>query len=318
MKSAFTLCTMLVLLVGSSLFGQTDWKKYDAIVAVASTDPVELSKLITKDFATPKEKAEAIYYWLAKNVAYDHRLLEKRMKAAQKGPEKMTKSEIQERIDDEISYTLKKKKGICQNYAYTFQALCRHADIPCEFVGGYSKTDPGASGSRGGRHAWNAVDWGEGWKLVDATYGSGFSREGKFQFSFEPGFFAQDHQMFALNHLPHDEKWQLLDQANDEDTYKDFPILGRAAIAYGLTGLSPTTNELEVKKGEDLEILFQSDAKLPDIFCGNLRTHKKVAAELRQEGNQYKIVVDTNDLRNGTYGFWADQQLLLVYKVRIQ
>ncbi len=149
-----TVSAMLLLCTCHTVFGQTNWTKYDAIVDLTANDVEELSNKITQNYETPKEKVEALYYWVARNIAYDHRLLEKRMNDAKK-PKRYRQAEIQEKIAGEVSYSLKRKKGICQNYAYTFQALCRQINIPCEFIGGWSRTNPENTNSIGGRHAWN-------------------------------------------------------------------------------------------------------------------------------------------------------------------
>ncbi|GJM31437.1 MAG: hypothetical protein DHS20C18_04380 [Saprospiraceae bacterium] len=318
MKPIFSLWLFLLLGISQPIFSQTDWTKYDAIVTAKSTDPKELSGLITSNYTSPQEKVEAIYYWITHNIAYDFRLLAKHMKEDNNKPVKYTAEGLQAMKDDEIAYALKRKKGVCQNYALTFQALCKHANIECEYIGGWSKSSPERSSSMGNKHAWNAVNWGDGWKLVDPTWGSGYGNNGKFQFSFHTGFFDTDQEVFVLNHFPREAKWQLLDPLISEETFETYPTIGRAFLDHQLRDLSPMTNTLEVKRGEPVEISFTCAKELSNFACVNRKTNALAKHELRKEGNKYTVIVDGNKLRSGLYSFWENKELLFYYKLRVR
>jgi transglutaminase/protease-like cytokinesis protein 3 len=311
------LIPFLFLFVPVFLFGQTDWTKYDEVLKFNSNDPVELAQKLTAPFITEREKIEAIYYWITNNVKYDIRSIEDRKKQQPRNhTQRMSREEYDARLKKEINTTLKHKKGVCQNYALTFQSLCQAVDIECEFIGGWSRTNPSSIGKLGERHAWNAVRLDGKWEYVDPTYGSGYVNEKtKFVFSFEPNCLFMDRESFNLFHFPKDKKWQLTEEPISEETYKQYPIVGRGFISYDLKDLQPIRHTIEVKRGKPLQISFRTKNAIPDIKCISRKTRNPVEMDIDRKDDLNVLTLDTKKIRSGLYSIRTNSKTILIYKI---
>lgn len=56
-------------------------------------------------------------------------------------------------------------------------------------------------------HAWNAVKFDGNYYLVDATWGSGSSKDGKYEKKLDNFYFFTDPDIFIESHFPKDKKW---------------------------------------------------------------------------------------------------------------
>jgi transglutaminase-like putative cysteine protease len=180
----------------------------------------KLTADLCKNTTGEKEKAEAIYNWITRNIKYDYKAIKNNS----------TKTYTCNQI-------LKRKKGICKDYTTLFVAMCREANLQAEEVVGYTKNwqfdnddelfEP--------NHAWAVVRINNEWQLVDATKGAGYlggryrfpknvmkkvfpkksfyTKNKKFVFSYDPNYFAQDPETFRLESIPADPIWQLTDIA---------------------------------------------------------------------------------------------------------
>lgn len=144
------------------------------------------------------EKAEVLFYWIAHNIDYD------------------TEGYVSKSYLTNKDNILKRKKGVCQDYAELYKSMCNLAKIECYVISGYAK---GYGYSKENifpntNHAWNVVKVDGEFKLVDTTWGSGsvMSTSGKLTYIREldlenilvkPGKFSE-------RHLPADPRWQLL------------------------------------------------------------------------------------------------------------
>lgn len=111
---------------------------------------------ITKNCKTDKEKAEAIYLWISKNIKYDNDLLKSC---------NFTKNEA---ID-----TFKNKKGICLGYSSLFCAMCKSVGLHSQLIKGNLYDDDDKLGG----HAWNRVLINNRYVGVDCTLSAGLYEE---------------------------------------------------------------------------------------------------------------------------------------------
>ena len=104
------------------------------------------------------DKALAAYRYLTENCTYDYHMM------SQSGNDlvHMFDSVL---FPDEINYMLTYHKGVCFEYALTYQALCYVLGLDCYVV----------TGNAGGSHAWNIVQVDGQWYQADPTWDAGNS-----------------------------------------------------------------------------------------------------------------------------------------------
>lgn len=182
--------SIIVIINGCSLFAQ-DNTYFAATDAKALRIPKEetasissLAGFINSNFKTEQEKIRAAYVWVIHNIQYDKDSMY-----------------IINRLHDPDSTaeaTLRRRKGVCENFASLFSVLVSKAGILSYTVYGYSKT--GGITDWGG-HCWTAVYANNEWLLCDPTWET-VSGNGDNFFLIKPDDFIQ-------THMPFDALWQL-------------------------------------------------------------------------------------------------------------
>lgn len=141
---------------------------------IQSDDPKikRLAEELTAGLNGDRDKAKAIYEYVAKNIAYD--------------VEKYENSSFE--WDDSALKVLDMKKGVCQDYAYLATALLRASSIEARIVEGKAK----GSGILPGAHAWVETKVDGEWLEMDPTWGSGYVNKGQFTAKYEEKYFDPD------------------------------------------------------------------------------------------------------------------------------
>lgn len=159
----------------------------------------KLTEYLVKPAKDDTEKVRAFYVWISENIAYDVDMFFSSIIPT----EEITGNDV-----------LRTRKGVCQGYSQLFKEMCDLAEIQCFIIPGYSK-GYGWKPTRkfeSSDHAWNIVLIDNKWKLIDATWGSGFlNQSNRFEKRFEEKYFLADPEQFIYDHLPSDPMWQLLD-----------------------------------------------------------------------------------------------------------
>jgi hypothetical protein len=137
-----------------------------------------------------REKTRAIFAWIAGNIEYD--------------VINMFALNFSEDTTAKIARALQTRKGICENYATLFTAVCNAAGIESVVVEGYTK-------QRGFTdyipHAWSAARLDGAWYLFDPTWGSGYIEKGQFTRKMNDGYFKATPESFIATHMPFDYLW---------------------------------------------------------------------------------------------------------------
>jgi transglutaminase/protease-like cytokinesis protein 3 len=243
---------------------------YSAIDAHAksikySRDIAKLTEKLVAPYQDDESKVRAIFVWIASNIEYDHKKLEKmeksgfkrtRFKGSKDEIKAQRLAQIQEYIDD----TLDDKKGVCQDFSWLFQAMCLHAGIECEFITGAGKTRPTLIGQANipARHAWNAVKMNGKWSLIDVTWSTGMGEKE----DFGNGFFNLDPKTMIMSHFPNEEEWQLLDSVYSKTTFANLPYLYSGFIKYGVSDITPFSGKVTKKDSIGLKIKLPKGSKL--------------------------------------------------------
>ncbi|PAV31600.1 hypothetical protein CIL05_02775 [Virgibacillus profundi] len=135
---------------------------------------IQKAEELTAGLESEREKAKAIYQFVAEHVAYD---VEK------------AENDIFN-IGDSALSTLESGIGICQDYAFLATALLRAIGIKSHYVEGYA----------GERHAWVEVKVDGEWLEMDPTWGAGYVQDGQFHFHYNEDYFDPDPNFLAETH----------------------------------------------------------------------------------------------------------------------
>ncbi|MCR2820105.1 transglutaminase domain-containing protein [Lederbergia panacisoli] len=141
---------------------------------------IALANEITKNAKDDREKAKAIYEYVAKNISYD--------------VDKYKNSEFE--WDDNALKTLSNKKGVCQDYVYLAVALLRASNIEARFVAG----DAGTGASKE-NHAWIEAKVDGKWLIMDPTWGSGYLEGDRFVAKYTDKYFDPVESEFNKTHM---------------------------------------------------------------------------------------------------------------------
>ena len=159
----------------------------------ASHDVARIAAYVNANFSTPTEKTRAIFIWIANNIDYD--------------VVNMFALNFYEDPVEKIAKPLRTRKGICENYASLFTAVCNQAGIRSLVVEGYTK-QRGFVGYI--PHAWSAALVDGVWYLFDPTWGSGYVENNKFTRKINEGYFKATPESFIATHMPFDPLWEFL------------------------------------------------------------------------------------------------------------
>lgn len=160
--------------------------------------PEALALAMTEGLTQEVEKLYALYRWVTRHIRYD------------------TVSFFAGDLRNAAgaAHAFSRGQAVCDGYADLMQTMARAVGLKLVTVVGYGK---GLSHSDGGlpaqaNHAWNAVQLGQRWYLMDATWDAGSVSASTRQFvRNEKGFryFLADPEYFSTSHFPDEERWQL-------------------------------------------------------------------------------------------------------------
>ncbi len=158
-----------------------------------ATSTGDIAAYINNHFKTDDEKLRAIYIWIITHIQYSgdsiHRII------------------LMEDREQLVTFAMRRKKGVCENFAAIFDDLCRKCGLKSFIVEGYTKQNNSLDKTS---HAWNIVFAGNKWWPCDPTWDAG-----------QPDYtyFKVSPEVFIKTHWPFDPLFQLL---NYPITYKEF------------------------------------------------------------------------------------------------
>ncbi|MFT3946003.1 MAG: transglutaminase domain-containing protein [Agriterribacter sp.] len=103
--------------------------------------------------------------------------------------------------DAKVAATLRRRKGVCENFAVLFADIAAKMDIPAYVVHGYA---PAAASGKNAAHSWCAVYVNDDWYLCDPTWDAGLPSRNN--------YFMGSPSQFIGSHVPFDPMWQLLEK----------------------------------------------------------------------------------------------------------
>lgn len=289
-----TLFLVQATLMPANLPAQEPFEKADSIAAHfgESCETIsELASRLTESLETESEKARVFYMWITRNVRYDcrkyHRRTRPRIEATSQ--EELEKKILEYRRAQALK-TMKSKKGICEDYSYLFKALCEAAGLEAEVIVGDARDfHKPYRRSHDNPHAWNAVKTEGTWKLLDATWGAGYTDAGvkKFYRRSATGYFFTPPERFVQNHFPEEAKWQLLDHPLSKKDFANQPLIHYGQTEYAILDFSREVgNHRNQRRAKQVWLSF---SQVPEAMVVTNRKHKPV--KFQQEEIDGKVIL---------------------------
>jgi len=188
---------LLCLILSMYIHGQNNYAAIDKIALqlpdAESKTTDGIAGYINNHFEKPEDKARAIFCWITHTIAYD--------------VENMYNVNFYQNKNDIVKRVLQSRKGICMSYTELFNDIAGKTGLKSYAVHGYTRQNNKVDVVP---HAWNAVQIGTEWHLIDATWGAGYIQNGKFVRHIENNYFNANPQQYILSHMPFDPLWQML------------------------------------------------------------------------------------------------------------
>lgn len=210
-------------------------------------EPEALAVALCKNLNSTREKARAIFTFLAINIKYNPNDMDRDPIRAK------NKEEIEEKKNNVSKHCYKKGKGICEDYSRLYKMMCDAVDVECTMVTGIA--------ANGRPHAWNAIKLDNKWELLDVTWGSGYLDDNeKFHFRFSSGYFCVNPKLLLLDHFPKDPQWQLMEKPISRMEYGQ----QMKKVYYGVCDIkdcTPMNKPLVVNDLQEYEVFFSTNKK---------------------------------------------------------
>ena len=261
-----------------------------------SQDYKKIATTLAAPYAEETKKARAIFSWIAHHFKYDDRQYEQYQKDSGDRISYSTQEELerkqQERIEKKIEVAMRKKRGVCQDLSWLYQAMLKEVGIKSEFVTGYSRNNPAQMGKipRDARHAWNAIHVDGQWGLCDLTWSVNM---------FEPrgdDFFLMPPEDFLKSHYPEEEEWQLADSLISLEQWSNRLYYHKSYATYKISSIKVdghAHDDMTVPYNSTFEIALADNS--PEVYALKPKTKKQVKLDF--DGNTHRLNFKDHKLR---------------------
>ena len=295
----------------SVLYPQNNYEDYSRIDKYVLNTPSHaentihsLAIYLIKPARSEKEKIRALFHWVTENITYDVQSYLNR-KPKNRSPQQV----------------LNDRSAVCGGYAGLMIELGRSVGIEIVPVIGYSKGYDYKLGDRfrnGPNHAWNAAKINGRWYLLDATWGAGSIDENdRFVRQFQEHYFLTYPESFLLDHLPEEERWQLVDRPISLKEFENSLYLKPAFFQYGLSVKSHYNNTLNIYDETKVEFyapdnvsliaqLYQDENPLPEHLTFSQRKSGQFIVDVHiPESGEYILRLYAKERNNSLKYEWA-------------
>lgn len=167
-----------------------------------TTTTHDIAQYIKRHFDSDSKRIRAIYTWVSNNIKYDRNSVHLVI--------------LEEDREERVTYALRRKKGVCENFAAIFNDLCIKAGIPSFIIQGYTRQSGGIDRTP---HVWCTAFTDGQWFMYDPTWDAGFISNNHFISKVQTNYFKIKPPVFIQTHLPFDPLFQLMDYPVN---YKEF------------------------------------------------------------------------------------------------
>jgi hypothetical protein len=215
MKRMVALIAFFSLSYNTYAQDENDYRETDRLAlnipASQTNSTTDIAAFINSHFDTDSKKVRAAYIWVISHIKYStdsiHRII------------------LDEDRDQLVTFALRRRKGVCQNFAAIFDDICRKAGLRSFAVEGYTIQNNSLDKIS---HAWNIVFTDNKWSLYDPTWDAGPAGYELVNIK----YYQVPPSVFIQSHMPFDPMFQLL---NYPVTYKEFNndnIKSKSGAAY--------------------------------------------------------------------------------------
>lgn len=246
-----------------------------------------LIDIFSQHFTEQEERVRAVYFWVTENISYDGQgLFDGNM------------------IGDRIG-ALKYKRCVCAGYADLLDYAFRRMGLETKYLTGKVRMLDGRAqwnpdAWRMG-HAWNAVKVNNDWKLIDATWASGYLQGRRFEKKRDDVWFFMPPAILILSHFPDKVDFQLLDKPITEGEFYQQAYFLWEFSSSGIYAISHPGLVISGEPGETEEIWVQSDKPISHIIISNQEDEViKMLPVIKRDGKYYfKYLVGS--IKKGSY-----------------
>lgn len=261
-----TSAIIIFLLVTHVAFAQRQPASYAlidwSVLNIEATSPGDLARKLAQPYKTDREKARAIFSWIAQHISYYQPRVFRNgnsrplvVNGASETDDTSTKLKpVELLVAEEV---LKKRTAFCYGYSRLFKCLCDLAGIPCEVINGYARGDFNKIGKNfRTNHSWNAIRLDSSWYLVDVTWSSGHFTYNTDEFiqHFDDKYFLMPPEQFAQDHFPDDLEWSLLQQPPAIGEFRLSPYKSRYFVKYQVSSYSPEKGIIKASVGDTINL----------------------------------------------------------------
>ncbi len=327
----FLLLLVLVSYGQQSDFSHIDFTKADNIAKLHKSKRfLELNKItynLTKNLDTDVEKLRAIYVWICSNIANDfslYSLNERKRKKYLNDSIKLQNwnSKFKKKLFKKL---LKKKKTICTGYAYLLKEMCSIIGIESKMVNGFGRTSSvDITKLSMPNHTWNIVKLNNKWYLCDPTWSTGisFPEEGRFEFTYNDGYFLTDPKLFFKNHFPLDYQFTLLKKDHSFLEFTELPLLYPEAFNVIEEQITPNKMYHEIKKGSTLLFKYKLKKRIDKnkvklvYYAGN--NQKKLKAKVNITSDNV-LTINNIFKRKGYFDIhlYIDNKIIITHTISV-
>lgn len=152
-----------------------------------SRSSAAIARFVQQKYTTKEEQLPVLYNWVVNNIRYE--------------VDSSYYFNWSVDADAKIAATLRRRSGVCENFAALFADLANKIGVPAYVVHGYAE---GGGRSSNVAHSWCAVQLGDNWHLCDPTWDAVSPKD--------MHYFLMDAREFVATHIPFDPIWQLLEK----------------------------------------------------------------------------------------------------------
>lgn len=159
---------------------------------------------------------------------------------------------------------LQKGIAVCEGYSHLFKNVSQEMEIPCTVVDGGAKSDVQRIGARfnPSEHSWNLVTLNNKKYVLDVTWSSSDSRDGKVR----DYYFLTQPLQFMVSHYPNNDEDALCDISMSKEQFQNLPVYyayepHKRVIAQPQSGLLKQSSQIIY-----FEIFLKDDSKDISVY----------------------------------------------------